>query len=216
VTLSLNHGMTSVEPKIDCSTCRNMRHVHNGVGFVRCPECYAKNLVMQELRTRHYPRAWGRCEPSTVMGAFGSTSDVAMSMNALLSGRVTLVHAYDLPTERRQAFTGGLVYGFLQNGWGAQVLDSADLAQRHFAKEAQQWVAIERTREAVIFTLGREVETRLGFYYLRQLLDRAVDHRLPFVLLTDYPLEQHAPRYPDLTAVIEAARFDQLNLPLGL
>lgn len=192
-----------------------MRHVHNGTGFVRCPDCYAKNMVMQELRTRHYPRTWLHCDPHVVMSGFGGSSDVSQVMQSLLAGRATLVHAYDLPTERRQAFTGALVYGFLQNGWGAQVLDSADLAQRHFAKEAQAWAAIERQREAVIFTLGREVETRLGFYYLRQLLDRAVDHRLPFVLLTDYPIEQHAPRYPDLMAVLEAARFDQLNLGLS-
>lgn len=137
-------------------------------------------------------------------------------MRHILTGRKSLVHAHDLPTERRQAFVGGLAHGFLRQGVGVQVLDSADLAHKHFSKEGQHWASIERRREAVIFTLGREVETRLGFHYLRQLLDRAVDHRLPFILVTDYPIENYAPRYPDLTAVIEAARFDALNVALGV
>lgn len=203
-------------PSVDCPTCRNMRHVplDNG-SFTRCPDCYAKTYLQREFAVRQYPQAWASLEPSVVIAMFGATSPVGQAMDAMLTRRHHLIHAYGLPTDRRQAFVGALAYGFLERGMGAQVLDSADLAFRHFTKDTERWTALERNREAAIFTLGREVENRLGFFYLRSLLDRAVNYGLPLVLVTDYPLEVHAPRYPDLMPVIEAARFDLLNLSLA-
>lgn len=206
---------TATPPMYDCATCRDLRHVQSGDGFVRCPDCYTRRYITRELSVRQYPSAWAKLEPSLVLQLFQPTSAVGQTMEALLQGHQRLVHAYDLPTDRRQAFVGALTYGFLERGWGAQVLDSADLAFRHFMRESEQWTNLERRREAVIFTLGREVEHRLGFFYLRSFLDRAVQHRLPFVLLSDYPLEVHAPRYPDLMPVIQAAQFDVLNLSLS-
>lgn len=202
-------------PMYDCETCRDLRHVQSGDTFVRCPSCYTRRYVTRELAVRQYPAGWAKLDPAIVVQLFDAASPIGGTMESLLRGHQRLVHAYDLPTDRRQAFVGAMTYGFLERGWGAQVLDSADLAFRHFAREAEQWTTLERRREAVIFTLGREVEHRLGFFYLRSFLDRAVQHRLPFVLLTDYPLEVHAPRYPDLMPVIQAAQFDVLNLPLS-
>lgn len=199
-----------------CNACRNLRHVQQPDGtFVRCPECYVKRYVQRELQVRQYPAAWAALDPKLVIQMFDAGSAVGQAMQGLLNGSKRLVHAYGLPTDRRQAFVGTLTYGFLEKELGAQVLDSADLAMRHFTKDASQWSSIERKREAVLFTLGREVENRLGFFYLRSLLDRAVNFRLPFVLVTDYALEVHAPRYPDLLAVIESAQFDVTNLALA-
>lgn len=206
---------TVVPPLYECETCRDLRHVPSGDAFVRCPACYTRRHITRELAVRQYPAAWVKLEPTLVLQMFQPGSLVSHTMEALLQGQQRLVHAFDMPTDRRQAFVGALTYGFLERGWGAQVLDSADLAFKHFMRDSEQWTTIERRREAVIFTLGREVEHRLGFFYLRSLLDRAVQHRLPFVLLTDYPLEVHAPRYPDLMPVIQAARFDLLNLSLS-
>lgn len=207
---------TQSPPMVNCETCRNMRHVPRDNGsFARCPDCYAKSHLQREFAVRQYPQAWTALEPARVIAMFGAASPVGQTMDALLTSRQQLVHAYGLPTDRRQAFVGALAYGFLTQGKGAQVLDAADLAFRHFTKDTERWTMLERNREAAIFTLGREVETRLGFFYLRSLLDRAVNHGLPLVLVTDYPLEVHAPRYPDLMPVIEAARFDRLNLPLS-
>lgn len=172
-------------------------------------------FVQRELRVRNYPEAWASLNPRLVIQMFGATSTVGQGLQGLLNGTKRLVHAYDLPTDRRQAFVGALAYGFLEMGLGAQVVDSAELAMRHFTKDTDLWTRLERSREAVIFTLGREIENRLGFFYLRSLLDRAVNYRLPFVLVTDYTLEVHAPRYPDLMGIIDSARFDVTNLQLS-
>lgn len=201
--------------RYECATCRDLRHVSQDGKFVRCPDCYVRRYVTRELAVREYPAAWAKLEPALVIQMFGAGTPVGGLMTDLLQHSKRLVHVYDLPTDRRQAFVGALTYGFLEQGLGAQVLDSADLAFRHFAKDAERWTALEKRREATIFTLGREVENRLGFFYLRSLLDRAVNHRLPFVLVTDYPLEVHAPRYPDLMPVLTAANFDTLNFSLS-
>jgi LSD1 subclass zinc finger protein len=199
----------------ECLTCRDLRHVPQGTKFIRCPDCFTRRFIERELTVRQFPKAWSKLDPAMVIAMFHESPAVSAAMTGLLHGNQKLVHAYGLPTERRQAFVGTLAYGFLERGWGAQVLDSADLAFRHFTKDAEKWTHLERMKEATILTLGREVENRLGFFYLRSLLDRAVNHQLPFVLITDYELEVHAPRYPDLMPVIEAASFDVLNLPLG-
>lgn len=207
--------MTRPAPVYECATCRDLRHVPRDAKFVRCPDCYTRRFIQRELMVRNYPAMWSKLDPKLVIAMFGAASTVGQALQDVLHGTKKLVHAYGLPDERRQAFVGALAYGFLDQGWGAQVLDSADLAMRHFTKDADRWVEIERRREGVIFTLGREVETRIGFYYLRALLDRAVNYQLPFVLVTDYQLEVHAPRYPDLMPIVNAAQFDQLNLSLA-
>lgn len=207
--------MTAATQTFECATCRDLRHVPHGAKFVRCPDCYTRRFIEREITVRQLPRTWTKLDPALVIAMFHETPAVRDAMTGLLNGTTKLVHAYALPNERRQAFVGALAYGFLERGWGAQVLDSADLAFRHFTKDAEKWTQLERQKEATILTLGREVEVRLGFFYLRSLLDRAVNHQLPFVLVTDYELQVHAPRYPDLMPVIEAASFDTLNLPLG-
>jgi hypothetical protein len=207
----VTHAVSSQDTAV-CPTCRDMRHVHRDGRFVRCPECYVQRYVEREMRVRDLPKTWSRLDPAMVIAMFHESPAVSSAMTGLLDGTVRLVHAFGMPTERRQAFVGALAFGFLSRNLGAQVLDSADLAYRHFTKDAEKWTQIERRREATILTLGREVENRLGFFYLRALLDRAVNHQLPFVLVTDYPLDIHAPRYPDLMPVIEAANFDVLNL----
>lgn len=201
-------------PTGPCQTCRDLRHVQKEGKFVRCPECYFPRFIEREMSVRQLPRNWTKLEPSLVIRMFHDDPRIAETLAGLLDGTIRLVHGYGLPTERRQAFVGALAYGFLKNGWGAQVLDSADLAFRHFTKDAERWSQLERQKEATILTLGREVENRLGFFYLRSLLDRAVHHQLPFVVITDYELAVHSPRYPDLDAVIQAANFDTLDLPL--
>lgn len=199
----------------ECQTCRDLRHVPQGDKFVRCPQCYLSRFLAREIQVRQFPRSWLKLDPNLVIAMFKDSQPVRDAMTGLLNGTVKLVHAYGMPNERRQAFVGALAHGFLLNGWGAQVLDSADLALRHFSKDNERWTQIERMKEATVLTLGREVETRLGFFYLRTLLDRAVNYQLPFVLVTDYELAVHDPRYPDLTAVIGAAAFDVTDLPLG-
>lgn len=207
--------MTRTPPTYECNTCRDLRHIPREDKFVRCPDCYTRRFIQRELMVRSYPSAWSNLDPTLVVNMFGPTSVVGSCITELLSGQIRLVHAVGLPTERRQAFMGSLAYGFLDRGMGAQVLDSADLAIKHFTKDADRWVDIERRREAVLFTMGREVETRVGFYYLRTLLDRACNYRLPFVLFTDYELEIYAPRYPDLMPIVNAAQFDRLNMSLA-
>lgn len=199
---------------MECQTCRGLRHVPRDGGFSRCPECYVPAMVDRELRSRDYPLVWKGLSPSLVIPLFQDTPEVAAAMRDLAAGVPRRIHAYSLPNEHRQAFTGSLVYGFLACGVGAQVLDSADLSLRHFTKDSQKWGQIEKSKEAVIFTLGREIEPRIGFFYFRALLDRAVNYALPFVLITDYPLSVHDPRYPDLMAVVNAARFDRTDLQL--
>jgi hypothetical protein len=202
-------------PSTSCATCRDMRHVAHEGRFVRCPDCFMPRYIEREMQVRGLPQAWSRLDPSLVISMFHETPAVSQAMTGLLNGSVRLVHAYGLPNERRQAFVGALVYGFLSQGRGGQFLDSADLALRHFSKESERWSQTERQREATVFTLGREVEHRIGFFYLRSVLDRAVNHQLPLVVLTDYPLEVHAPRYPDLMPVVRAANFDALNLSIS-
>jgi hypothetical protein len=176
-----------------------------------------KRHLEQEIRVRGYPMNWLHLEPSLVIRVFDEEGSVVGNvMQRVLDGAVKRVHAYGLPSDRRQAFVGGLVRGFIERGWGAQVLDTATLAIKHFAKDENTWPQMERQREAAILTLGREVEPRVGFFYLRALLDRAVSHQLPFVLLTDYPMEVHAPRYPDLTGVIHNAQFNVLNCQINV
>lgn len=175
-----------------------------------------RRYIERELQVRDYPTSWVSLDPKLVIPMFEPLSPVGQAMQGLLNGTKHLVHAYGMPSDRRQAFVGSLTYGFLESGKGAQVLDTADLAVRHFAKDASRWAEVDRRREATILTLGREVENRLGFFYLRSLLDRAVNHRLPLVLLTDYTLDVHAPRYPDLMAVIHSAQFDITDLSLAV
>lgn len=198
-----------------CPACRNMRHVKTGAGYERCRVCFGTVTVHRELRVRGLPLVWADLKPSSVIEVFGVESPVGQALAGVLSGALQLVHAYGMPSDRRTAFTGALVYGFLEVGAGVQVVDTSDLAFGHFDKANSLWPKIESKREPVIMTFGREVEARLGLFYFRKLLERAETHRLPFVLLTDYPLGTHAPRYPDFGAVVASANFQVTDLSLN-
>lgn len=146
---------------------------------------------------------------------FGEQPRVGPALSGLLDGTLNLVHAYGLPSPRRQAFVGALAYGFIRAGQGIQILDTGMLAAQSFAKEGNTWPQTLRDRHPVVLTMGREVEVRMAMIYFRALMERAVGHQLPFVLLTDYPLSTHGPRYADLTAVIESAGFDLLDVAIS-
>jgi hypothetical protein len=147
---------------------------------------------------------------------FGMASPVMHTMTGLLTGKTQLVHAYGLPSARRQAFQAALAFGFLEQERGVQVLDTGDLASRHYDRENSIWPAVERAREPVVLSMGREMEVRLGMYYFRALLERAVSYALPFVVITDYTIEVHTPRYADLQAVMSSSQFDCTNLDIGV
>lgn len=199
-----------------CAVCRDMRHVKTEAGYERCRACFGTVTVVRELRARGLPAAWADLKPEVVIGLFGGTTPIGQTLRGLLVGSMTLVHAYGMPSDRRTAFTGALVYGFLELGCGVQVLNTADLAFGHFDKANSLWSKVEAKREPVILTFGREVEARLGLFYFRTLLERADAFHLPFVLLTDYPLATHAPRYPDFSAVVASAPFAVTDLALSL
>lgn len=198
-----------------CAKCAGRRHVQTTEGtFVRCPECYAHSHVLRELHTRKMPSAWGNLEPLKVVDMFGQSTPVGAAITHVLSGKYRLVHAHGFPSHRRTAFVGSIAYGTLAAEKDLQVLDTADLSMRHFSKDEKDWPVLKQAKCSTLLTFGREVEARLGMFYFREILDRAVDHSLPLVVITDHTLDMHAPRYSDLMEIIQAAQFDVTNLRL--
>lgn len=198
-----------------CGRCRGVRHVWTGDGFERCPDCFLQSAMQRELANRSYPAQWASLSPEVVIGLFGPTSVVGQTLTRIVSGQALRVHAYGASGYPRQAFIGSLVMHFLKRGEGCQVLDTRDLAFLHFTDEkGGVGRTLFRTREPVILQLGHEVETKLGYFYFRSLLDRALQYDLPFVLVTDAPLEVMGGRYEDLLPTMRSVGFDVTNVAL--
>lgn len=192
-----------------------MRHVLRDNGFVRCPSCFNANAVAREMETRKLPPSWTALEPDTVIRIFGEETAVGNAIRDLLSGAALRAHAYGLIGNSRQAFMGALAYGFLRQNRGCQVLNSADLAARHFSNADNHLLTSAKWREPVILQLGHEVESKIGLFYFRTLLEHALTYRLPFVLVTDQPLAMLSGRYYDLVNMVTSVGFDAVDLCLN-
>jgi hypothetical protein len=167
------------------------------------------------LRRLRLPTVWSLLKPEVVRERFGLDSAVSHVIADLLTGAVVRAHAFGMVNDTRIAFMGAIVYGLLEQGRGVQVLDTGDLAQRHFDKNESQWRTLMRQPQPVVLTFGREIETRVGLFYFRELLDRSVEYGMPLVMVTDYPIAVHAPRYADLLAIMDAAGFDRRDVALS-
>lgn len=195
-----------------------MRHVPAEDGtFTRCPDCFARVQVEREITTRRYPRSWLKCEPQLVTQMFGETTEVGQVLSEILAGTASLVHAYGPPGERRHAFIGALAHGFLQQGRGVQVFDTAELALHHYGsdKTHDRWFMLYRRVEPVILQFGMETHAPTGNFYIRQLLERSVQHHHPMVLVTDQPIEYHVPRYEGLHELLSSLQVSPMNVRLA-
>lgn len=199
-----------------CPRCRNMRHVPVATGgYERCPECFGPATVLQELQVRALPRVWALLKPELVIERFGVHSVVGQTIAGLHAGRMQRVHAHGFMTDARMGFTGALAYGFLATGRGINVLDTGSLAASHFDKAENRSKNLSKSNEPMILALGGEVEPRIGLFYFREFLNRSVEFGIPFVMITDYPIAVHAPRYNNLLELMRAATFDAVDVPIN-
>lgn len=183
--------------------------------MLRCPTCYTMTLVTHELLRRRLPASWARLNPEMVITMFGPVHPAGLALRDLLNGTRRRVHAFGLPGATREAFVGALVFGWLQQLKGVQILDTMELSRAHFDKDQSAWRLVERRAEPTILQIGREMTPRVGEGYIRHIVERSVSHNHQLLLLTDFRLETHVPRYEAVDTTMRSARFDSTNIDIN-
>lgn len=193
-----------------CALCQDTRHVRASEGFVRCPECFLRASLERVLIQHGYPKIWATASLEALIGVLGETHPVVGALNGLKSGALQCVHFYGGPSDSREAIFAATLRVFLTNSPQVNILDTADLAPKHFEKDRQ----MNRLKAVpTIITVGKEIERKLGAFYLRDALEFAVPRRLPLVLFSDADYDGLKMFYGDFRALYQYARFTPVRIP---
>lgn len=194
-----------------CALCGGTKHVSaEKGGFIRCPECFLRAALERVLVQHGYPKIWANASLEAIVSVLGEDHPVVKALVGLQSGAIQSVHFFGGPSESRETIFAATLRIFLTNSQQINILDTADLAPKHFEKDRH----MNRLKSVpTMITVGKEIERKLGAFYLRDALEFAVPRRLPLVLFSDTDYDGLKMYYGEFRELYKYARFTQVQIP---
>jgi hypothetical protein len=196
---------------VKCPTCRDTKHILTAAGAAkRCPDCFTTDNVSRILRMKGYPEEWAVLTLDRLASVVGDAHPVVGGLRSFLTGYGQCIHLYGPPSPARQATFAVLLRGLLAKHRRANIFDSAELAVEYFKKHDRQEFRIEHG--PIVFTLGKEMEKKVGAFFLRTCVEYAVARRIPMALLTDYNPESMTSQYFEFRDMLTLGSFKSFNV----
>lgn len=187
----------------NCPSCHGKKHIPSKGGFTRCPECFVPSKVARILKKCGYPEDWARLNLAKLTGILGPSHPVLASISSLIAGDIRALHLYSTPSAFKQTIFAVALTGVITAFGNVIVYDSADLAAGYFKSDHKP--IISKSKTPVIFILGREIESKLGGFYFRAVLEHCCQRQIPLILFTDGSPEAMSGRYPEFMGLYKMA-----------
>lgn len=179
-----------------------MRHIAIDGGYKPCPECHTKTKVAYKLKEYGFPETFLN---------FTTTEDVANVLNSVLNNS-TKAH-FVVSLDKKSSVLSHLICGWFLRDEKVTYVDTAKVSPDHYNKDRKSIDTMFSVKGPILLQIGHEIETKIGMFYIKGFLDRAVLWGLPFVLLTPYRTDHTTMmvRYPELHNLLQTAGLSYLN-----
>ena len=184
-----------------------MRHVPDGDIYKRCLDCFSSNELISILRSLEWPESWASWTPDSFGERFGSRSPVTQALRQFRIGGAPYLHFFGPASEKREATLATWVCSALYRSLSVDIIDAAVLSARYF----EGLRTLNLARWAHVFELGKELEPKVGVYFLRQVVEHSKRRRLPLCLFTDKPISEMN-RHESLPDLYSYAKFKSFSL----
>jgi hypothetical protein len=154
-----------------------------------------------------YPATWADASVERLTGVLGEQHQVVVALRNIATQPV---HFYGGPSETREVIFAATLRLFLANSSQVNILDTADLAPKHFEKDRQM---LRLKTAPTIMTVGKEMERKTGSFYLRSALEFAIPRRLPVALFSDNDYNGLKMYYGDFEDLYKYAQFTKVAIP---
>jgi hypothetical protein len=195
-----------------CPTCRGKKHVQTEKGYAKCPECYIPTKVLWVLKKRGLEPSWVQFDYALLVKLLDDPKGpVRLGIDRYLNATRRAIHFHGSPSLSKQGMMAFMVNLTIAKFGDVCLYDTSELSRNYFNNEKRS--EFKLTKTPVILTLGKEVETKLGSLFFREIVEHCSSRKLPIVLFTDGSPEAMSGRYPDFLDLYKMACFEPFEVP---